>query len=169
MKIEFVIPGRIGGKGRPRFARVGKFVRTFTDAKTVNTEAMMRTIAAEAMKGLPLFTGPISLAVMITIQPPASWSGKKRTAAHFVTGKPDPDNTLKLFDSANGVIWRDDSQICDILFRRRYSIYEQESVRVWVADAGDHLEFPVMVKPIPLPASEPPPLFRHLGRRRVAA
>lgn len=130
---------------------------------------MIRTIAAEAMGGRELFTGPVSLIVLMTLQPAASWSAKKRAAARFVVGKPDPDNSLKLFDAINGIVWRDDSQICDVLFRRRYSIFEAESVRVWIADAEDDLVMPEVPQFARAPIDDPLPLFRRIRKRRAAA
>jgi len=136
MQISIVIPGRIGGKGRPRFSTRGGFVRAFTDAKTVNTEALIRQFASDAMAGKPLFDGPVYLSMLITINPPASWSNKKRASALYVTGKPDGDNLIKVVsDSFNGIVWRDDSQVCDILFSRRYSITSREQVAIVIADA----------------------------------
>lgn len=135
MQISFTIPGRISGKGRPRFAKRGAFMQAYTPEKTRNTEAMMRAFAAEAMAGKPIFDGPIFLSMLITLNPPASWSKKKRAAALFVTGKPDPDNLVKMVDSLNGVVWRDDAQICDLHFSRRYSLTAREEVVITVVDA----------------------------------
>lgn len=130
--VQFNIPGRVRGKGRPRFARAGNFVRTFTDVKTKSDEAMVRHFASQAMAGLSLLDGPVAVTIQATIQPPASWSKKRRAAALWVTGKPDCDNAAKLIcDSMNGIVFADDAQISDLHFRRRYSLTEPE--HVWVS------------------------------------
>src|SRR5882757_3194322 len=94
--VSFTIPGRVKGKGRPKFARRGKFVHAYTPADTANCEAMVRSLASDAMEGRAPFQGPLVLAISIIINTPASWSKKKKAAAVYVTGKPDADNTVKL-------------------------------------------------------------------------
>lgn len=133
MTINFAIPGRIGGKGRPRFVRATG--RTYTPEKTRSTEALVRTIASDAMKGDAPLEGAVALKVNVWITPPQSWSKKKRAAADYVTGKPDCDNVLKLIgDACNGIVWRDDSQIAEASISRRYMASGQECVIVNVHD-----------------------------------
>lgn len=131
MTVEFEIPGRIRGKGRPRFARRGNFVTTYTPAETEASEAVVRKFAAEAMNGHPLLEGPVRLSVNIGLTIPASWSKKKRANAIFVTGKPDADNIIKLLgDAMNGIVFKDDSQIAQIEFCRLYTTAERVHVTV---------------------------------------
>lgn len=133
MEVSFTLPGRIRGKGRPRFARVGKFVRTYTDEKTESAEAMVRTIAAQAMGGRPPIYGPVSLAVVEVQNPPASWSKRKQARTKWVTGKPDIDNVTKLIgDSLNRIVFHDDSQVCCLSYLRRYALDEAERVEIVV-------------------------------------
>lgn len=122
--IVVTIPGELRGKGRPRFARRGRFVQTYTDDATQNAEAWVRSCGAKAMAGA-LLDGPLSITLDIGVPVPASWSAKKRAAAlagaTFPTGKPDLDNQLKLVgDALNGVVWRDDKQIVRAVVTRRY-------------------------------------------------
>lgn len=134
MKVTFTVPGRICGKGRPRFVRATG--RTYTPAKTVSSEAVVKHFAAEAMKGIELLEGPLALSMAIYLTPPPSWSQKRRMMARFVTGKPDCDNSLKLAsDAMNGIVFRDDSQITDIHFTRRYTLNGGERVVITVQDA----------------------------------
>lgn len=140
--LSFIIPGRVGGKGRGRALVSKKTGRAFvyTPEKTRSTEAMVRTLAAEAMGSRPLFTGPLILDVTVTLNTPASWSKKRKAAAFYVTGKPDADNSIKLLgDSCNGIIWHDDSQLCEVHFRRRYNDAVAESVEVRIEGAQDLL------------------------------
>lgn len=127
--VTFTIPGRIGGKGRPRFVR--STGHAFTPQKTRNQEAMIRDLAAQAMAGRLPFEGPVWLFISIILTPPASWPRKRREAARFVTGKPDVDNIEKLAgDSLNSIAWRDDSQVAQAMIWRRYSLHDPESTMV---------------------------------------
>lgn len=113
------VPGTIVGKGRPKFGGG----RVYTDAKTLNAEAWMRHCAVEAV-GTPCLEGPLSLAMAVTIAIPASWSKRKQADALAgllrPTGKPDADNMVKLCDSLNGIVWRDDAQLVDVRVTKHY-------------------------------------------------
>lgn len=133
--IQFTIPGRVGGKGRPRFTVIAGHARAYTPAKTVSTEAMVREIAARAMNGAALLDGPLALEVAIFINPPASWSKRKRAEAIHPTGKPDLDNIGKLIgDALNGIIWKDDSQLSALTIRRRFNGEAPEHVYIRVTE-----------------------------------
>jgi len=119
MHISFRIPGKLRGKGRPRFVR--KSGHVYTDAKTVAHEGIVRSYAYEAMAGRAPLEGPVRLSIAMRINHTASWSKSRKAAAVYVTGKPDADNVCKLIgDGANGILWKDDSQISQIDFDRRY-------------------------------------------------
>lgn len=118
------IPGEIRGKGRPRFTSRGGFARAFTDAKTANMEAWVKSCAAAAVTGAPI-AGPVAVQLEVGVAVPASWSKKKREAAlagaMWPVGKPDLDNVLKLVgDACNGIVWADDRQIVRAEVVRRY-------------------------------------------------
>ena len=56
---------------------------------------------------------------------PASWSKRKQAMALagtvYPTSKPDIDNVEKiLFDGLNGIVWKDDVQVVDVVKRKRY-------------------------------------------------
>lgn len=135
--VKFVVPGRLRGKGRPRSAiRRGKsgqqFVQVFTDKDTLNAEAMLRSLAAQAMAGRAPFQGPLILKIAMTLNRPASWSKRKRAETLYPTGKPDLDNVAKLADAWNGIIWGDDSQLCESHIRRSYDDTKGEEATIWV-------------------------------------
>jgi Holliday junction resolvase RusA-like endonuclease len=114
--IRIEIAGAMRGKGRPRFARRGDFVQTFTDERTKTAENWIRACAVDQAKITAPLDGPIGLQMQITVEIPGSWSKKKQAAALRgdvrPTGKPDLDNSLKLVaDALNKVLWRDDAQI----------------------------------------------------------
>jgi Holliday junction resolvase RusA-like endonuclease len=137
--IHFSVPGQPIGKGRPRVGKVGAHVRMFTPQKTVSYENLVKHAAFEAMAGAPLLEGPVRVIVHMACQIPASWSAKKQGSAlsHVIrpTTKPDIDNVIKaIFDAINGVVWKDDVQVCDASIRKFYS--ESPCVRVWVDVVG---------------------------------
>lgn len=130
--VSFIIPGRLSGKGRPRFVRATG--HAFTPPKTRATEAMIREFAAKAMGGSAPMEGAVKLSISIRVNHTRSWSKAKRRAAVYVTGKPDADNIVKMIgDAANGILWRDDSQIAVIELDRRYD-EGPEFTRVSVSD-----------------------------------
>ena len=131
------IPGEIRGKGRPRFARTSKGVRTFSDSKTEAAENWVRSCAIDQV-GQPVLEGPLALDVAITVAIPESWSKRKKAdAAAGVlrpTGKPDLDNTVKLLaDALNKIVWRDDSQITMMRLSKHYGNAAGALVTVRVA------------------------------------
>ena len=133
--ISFVVPGQPQGKGRARIGKVGKHARMFTPEKTLAYEGLIAYTAQQAMHQRALFDGPVSVVMKIDCAIPASWSGKKRRAALasevFPTTKPDCDNTVKaVFDGLNGVAWRDDVQVIDLVVFKRYA--ETPCVRVQI-------------------------------------
>ena len=124
--ITFTVPGQPVGKGRPRIGRVGQHARMFTPAKTVNYEGLVAHAAGMAMNGRPLLEGAVQVQMVIHCQVPASWSKKKQQQALagevFPTTKPDIDNIEKaVYDAINGVVWKDDVQVVDVVKRKRYS------------------------------------------------
>lgn len=124
--IAFTVPGMPVGKGRPRFARRGKFISTYTPEPTATYENLVRVYAAEAMRGAPCIEGAVRVNVSLFVIPPESWSNKKRLAALagavYPTTKPDIDNVIKLLaDAMNGIVWRDDKQMVDLRVQKRYA------------------------------------------------
>ena len=76
----------------------------------------------QAYKHTPIET-PIALMVCIEIEPPQSWSTRKRERAIHtpITNRPDLDNYIKAIqDSMNGIIYLDDKQIYKLYAVKRY-------------------------------------------------
>lgn len=133
--VRIDIPGEMRGKGRPRFARRGKFVQAYSDEKTANAETWVRACAVDRMAGAPPFQGPLQVHIAIDVVPPASWSQKKRALALVrataPTGKPDLDNCVKLIaDALNGLVWQDDKQIVRLVAEKRYAPVAQTVLHV---------------------------------------
>ena len=120
MQIQFEVSGKPFGKQRPRFKRMGAFVKTYTPEETVNYENLVKYNCQQEMERLN-FNGwfndePLEVFILSCFEVPKSYS-KKRTedALHsrlFPTKKPDIDNLLKIvLDSLNGVAYHDDVQV----------------------------------------------------------
>ena len=125
-EIQFVVPGQPVAKGRPKFARRGKYVTTYSPAKTVNYDGLVAHAAAFAMVGKDLIKGAVSVDLDIRLQIPESWSKKKQKMAVdgliAATKRSDIDNITKgIFDGMNGVVWRDDGQVVEATQRKRYA------------------------------------------------
>ncbi len=134
-EIKFVIPGAAVGKGRPRFARRGNFVQTYTDDKTASFENLVKLAAQQAMGESPPFADAVALELYVFVTPPASWSQKKQRAAIAgeirPTTKPDADNVLKaIADACNEIVWQDDKQITDLVMRKAYAARAETLVLV---------------------------------------
>lgn len=134
--VVFVIPGVPVGKGRPKFARRGNFVTTYTPEKTAIYENLVKVKAEDAMQGRRIIDSAVSVAISIYVTPPASWSLKKQREALagsvYPTSKPDVDNVIKgIFDAMNEIVWRDDKQVVDMTVQKRYSETACARVSVW--------------------------------------
>ena len=116
----FSVPGIPVAKGRPRFARVGRGVRTFTPEATTRYEDRVRNAAH--MHGVQLIEGAVRV-VIEAVWPTRGQPRKRdpRPAEPKVT-KPDSDNVAKaILDSLNGIAWHDDSQVVELTVRKRHA------------------------------------------------
>ena len=134
--IVFVIPGVARGKQRPRATRTG---RVYTPAQTVNQEAYIKMLAATAMRGFAPFGGPLVATFSIFVAIPKSYNKQQRKLIDegklWPTAKPDIDNVVKLLcDAMNGVVYRDDKQIVDLLVTKQYG--DAGSTHVMIAMKG---------------------------------
>lgn len=136
--IEITLAGPPRGKGRPRSTIAGKHVRVYTDAETVKYETQLRYAAEQAMAGRVPLEGPLHVEMLVRFPIPKAFSKKKRSDAldGERTGvlpivKPDADNTLKLSDALQEIIFRDDKQIVDVRVLKRYSERPGLTIKVW--------------------------------------
>ena len=126
LQIDFTVPGQPRGKGRPRFARRGNFVTTYTDAATTTYEDQIRFYALRAMGGYKPLTMAIEAFIHVRLPVPQSYS-KKRTEAclsgsEWPCKKPDLDNIVKSYmDGMNGIVYGDDSQVVEIHTTKVYA------------------------------------------------
>lgn len=135
MIVQFVVPGKVEPKGRPRFARRGKAVIAYTPAKTAGYESIVAFAAKLAMMGKEPSTRPLFVDVGVALEVPASWSKKKRAMALsgeiLPTGRSDLDNYFKcLVDACNKICWNDDSQIVSLSAKKYYAEVPSATIMV---------------------------------------
>ena len=123
--ITFTIPGEPVAKGRAKFARRGNFVTTYTPEKTARYENLVKLAAGQAMGQLAPIECAVSIVVRAYFPIPKSWSLKKQRAAALGevmhTKRPDLDNVVKAVkDGSNEVVWKDDSQVVQVLASKSY-------------------------------------------------
>ena len=137
MAVEFTVPMKPIGKGRPRVVRVNGRSITYTPVTTARAEGNIKLFAWIA--GIKSLDGPVVMEVICSFRPPSSMSKKKRAAALtgeiLPTKRPDIDNICKLCaDALNGIGYQDDAQIVDLRIIKKY---------------GERDELKIVLKPAP--------------------
>ena len=120
--IQLSIPGKPIAKARPRFARRGKFVSTYSPQAT--EEGLWIMSAREQLKNRNL-SYPLLVEFIFCIERPKSHFGKhgvKASAPAMPTAKPDLSNYIKFAEDCLNecFVWPDDSYIVDIAAKKRY-------------------------------------------------
>lgn len=139
MKLKFVVLGEPAGKGRPRFTKVGSYVKTYTPDKTVSYENLVKLEFQSQCKGKRFADdAAIDLRIAAYYSIPKSASKKKRLLmlCHAIRPmkKPDNDNVVKVIqDALNLVAFHDDVQIVDCQLRKFYS--DRPRVEITLQDA----------------------------------
>lgn len=133
----FTVFGEPVGKGRPRFAKRGNFVSTYTPQKTKTYEDEIRMMARAAMGSSEPLDTPVTVAIYIRVGIPKSFSKQKHKDAlaniEKPTKKPDADNVLKCFmDAMNGIVYLDDKQVVNIHLTKIYA--ETPAVEIMVKE-----------------------------------
>ena len=122
MNISLTIPGNPVGKQRARVCRTD---HTFTPAKTVNYEALVKqTFAAKYPDFMPM-SGPVRMILSIWLMPSKETQRKikKSIARIYPIIKPDADNILKIVaDALSGLAFVDDKQIISVYAEKKYSL-----------------------------------------------
>ena len=134
IQIFFTVP-QVSGKGRPRFARQGTFVKTYTDAKTLTYEKSIQTYAKKAMGSTSPLIGAVAAYLHIGVPIPPSYSKTRQKACinglERPTKKPDIDNIVKaVLDGMNGIVYLDDKQVVDLHLTKVYSSKEGIDIMV---------------------------------------
>lgn len=141
MQVYFIIPGAPVGKGRPKFARQGGFVRTYTPEKTATYENLVKVEYERQCESYRFPDGiPLTMHIRAFYSIPKSASKKKVEA--MTNGdirplkKPDVDNIVKIIaDSLNEVAYKDDSQIVRCTVSKYYATNPRVEVEILEAKA----------------------------------
>jgi Holliday junction resolvase RusA-like endonuclease len=126
IQIMFTVSGQPHGKGRPRFARRGNFIQTYTDAKTSSYEDQIRFYALQAMGSSKPLETALEGFIYVRLPVPKSYPKKRVVAclngSEWPCKKPDLDNVVKSFmDAMNGIVYGDDSQVVEIHTTKVYA------------------------------------------------
>ena len=124
MEVRFEVAGEPKGKARPRFARIGNGVRTYTSAETSNYEAFIKMAYLNAA-GKTKLNGAICAEITGIFPIPKSESKRRRqkmlSGEIPHTKKIDCDNLAKtILDALNGIAYDDDKQVCRLLVIKKY-------------------------------------------------
>jgi hypothetical protein len=112
-RIEFNIPGKVIGKGRPHFVK--KTGVAITPQLTRSYESLIRDVAMPLMGGKKPWEGCVVVNIEAFYKIPKSYSKKLREEClnqRIPPKKPDCDNVVKIvLDSVNRVVYIDDTQV----------------------------------------------------------
>ena len=133
--VTYMVEGNPVGKGRPKFARRGNFVSTYTPTKTRDYEDLIKDAAKQAMGSTEPLETAVTVAIYITVPVPQSYS-KRRTEACLSGSerpikKPDIDNIAKCFlDAMNEIVYKDDTQVLTLHVTKVYGTIGMVEVMV---------------------------------------
>lgn len=128
--IKFIVEGKVIGKQRPRFARKGNFVQTYTPQKTIDYEKLIKT---SFKKKYPKFE-PLKSPLYVNIR--AFFVRAKSNKMTKPTIKPDIDNIIKsVLDSLNGLAYIDDKQVIAVAVEKYWG--EIEAVKIEIQEMND--------------------------------
>ena len=124
-QVMFTIYGPPVPKGRPRFAKRGAFVQTYTPEKTKSYESEVAMMAKAAMGASKPLKCPLEAFIYLSFPIPASYSQKRAkdciNEAIKHTKKPDADNCAKsIIDGMAGIVFENDSQIVSLHIHKTY-------------------------------------------------
>jgi Holliday junction resolvase RusA-like endonuclease len=137
--VTFTVDGDPVPKGRPRFARRGQFVQTYTDAKTIDYETQVAMRARHAIGSTKPLEGALSVFLYLRYTVPASYSKKRKEACLRGVEYPkriDIDNVYKsVTDAMNGIVYLDDSQIVEAHIKKVYAEESGANIMVQECDS----------------------------------
>lgn len=144
------IPGEPQSDARPRAKRVANFIRIY-DCKSSEKDVVKKFLMceiAQKLKDSPEEVNKITYSTSFSVKLefympiPQSWSKKKRLQAHLQkiphNVKPDIDNLSKFYlDCMNKIIYKDDSQITNLLIQKSYS-FEPKTIILILSNGGEN-------------------------------
>lgn len=133
--LVFEVPGKVRGKGRPRFMRNG---HTYTDKNTVAYEKLIQ--ASYLKRTSYISQKSVRISMYICFAPNRSDTKKNRIIKLlnklWPKKKPDVDNVIKVvLDALNKVAYADDTQVNEIHVIRHWD--EQERLVICLSENGE--------------------------------
>lgn len=133
MKVDFVIQGKAQAKQRPRFNRYSG--KTYTPNETIAYENWVKTCYLEKYKDKELMEKPLRVTIKAYFEIPKSTSKKRKQQMMdneiLPMVKPDTDNIAKgVLDSLNGIAYKDDKQVVELIVNKFYSNTPYVSVMI---------------------------------------
>lgn len=143
--IEFIVPAIPIAQPRQRTRVIQSNGKAFASNYTpktapVNTfKATVRMAAAKVFADRSPILGPIAIEVLFVMPRPKNQFWKSKPMPRSLhTKKPDVDNIFKaVSDALTGLLWLDDSQICDCKLRKMVAAGDEQphvAIRLTVLD-----------------------------------
>ena len=134
---KFTVPGKPVAKGRPRFTKNGRRVRT--PEKTRLYEQSVKWNYAAQVKNKKLLEGPIGIKANFYMYIPKNTSKVRRKLKekHSIlpTKTPDFDNLIKaVTDPLNGLAYKDDKQIVKAEINKYFSMNPRAEIEIYEID-----------------------------------
>lgn len=121
-------------RGKERVKR-GADGHAYTPERTVSFEGRLAYAAQLAMGGRPPLEGPLRLEIELFIPIPSSkpkaWRNAALAGLERPVVKPDWDNSGKLTDALNLIVWVDDKQVVSATVEKWYSDRPRTEIRVF--------------------------------------
>lgn len=134
-QIIFEVPGKVRGKGRPRFTRYG---HTYTDKNTVAYEKAIKNAYLRLSRYVSLKS--IRISIYVCFAPNKSDTKRNREIKlrneKLPKKKPDIDNVIKVvLDALNKVAYVDDTQVNEICVERHFG--NEEKLIICLTECGE--------------------------------
>jgi Holliday junction resolvase RusA-like endonuclease len=124
--MRLTILGEPKPKQSAKFAKMGKFVKSYQPKEVVQNERNIRTqIISQLPKDFVPYKGGLKMTIIYVFPPLKSMSKKvikkvEEGTLHKIT-RPDLDNLTKsLLDAMNGVVFIDDAQVVYLSLTKKY-------------------------------------------------
>lgn len=133
--LVFEVPGKVRGKGRPRFMRNG---HTYTDK---NTMAYEKLILASYLKSTSYISqNSVRISMYVCFAPNKTDTKKNKLIklknSLWPSKKPDIDNVIKVvLDALNKIAYQDDTQVNEIHVIRHWC--EEEKLVICLSENGE--------------------------------
>lgn len=122
-----------------KFARIGRFVRKYQPKGVADWKGYIKLCAIQELpEDWELLDCPVKVVTQFFFSPPKSFNKKKMQAIQegkiiWKDTKPDLSDNLRkgLMDALTGVVWKDDSIICEDAGRKLYSMQPRIELKIY--------------------------------------